>query len=74
MSSDKPRAAACLTLAALCAALEKTDKRLLLSANKEPAILLRDPKLTIEEMLRTAVSLLEKVEAELDSLKAEIDN
>ena len=59
---------------ALCSALEKTDKRLLLSANKEPAILLRDPKLTIEEMLRTAVSLLEKVEAELDSLKAETDN
>ncbi len=51
--------------AALFAALEKTDKRLLLSANKEPALLLRDPKLTIEEMLREAVTLLEKVEAEM---------
>ena len=59
---------------ALCSALEKTDKRLLLSANKEPAILLRDSKLIIEEMLRTGVTLLEKVEAELESLNAETDN
>ncbi len=52
---------------ALFAALEKTDKRLLLSANKEPALLFRDPKLTIEEMLRQAVTLLEKVEAEMQN-------
>ena len=49
--------------ARLYAALEKTDKRLLLSASKEPAILLRDPKLTTEELLRAAVPILEKTEA-----------
>lgn len=48
--------------AALYAALEKTDKRLLLSAAREPALLFRDPKLTVEELLRAAVPLLEKVE------------
>ena len=48
--------------ARLYAALEKTDKRLLLSASKEPAILLRDPKLTTEELLRVAVPILEKTE------------
>ncbi len=51
--------------ARLYAALEKTDKRLLLSASKEPAILLRDTKLTVEELLRAAVPTLEKVEAEM---------
>ena len=49
--------------ARLYAALEKTDQRLLLSASREPAILLRDRKLTVEEMLRAAVPILEKVEA-----------
>ena len=49
--------------ARLYAALEKTDKRLLLSASREPAILLRDPKLTVEELLRAAVPILEKAEA-----------
>ena len=53
-------------LTALFAALEKTDKRLLLSAAREPAILFRDPKLTIPEMLRAAVPLLEKMEAEME--------
>ena len=48
--------------AVLYAALEKTDKRLLLSASKSPAILLRDPRLTIEEMLRAAVPIMEKLE------------
>ena len=48
--------------AALYAALEKTDRRLLLSASREPALLFRDPGLTVEEMLRAAVPLLEKVE------------
>ena len=59
--------------AALFAALEKTDKRLLLSANKEPALLLRDPKLTIEEMLREAVKLLEKVETQISEFRVQID-
>ncbi len=49
--------------ARLYAALEKTDKRLLLSASREPAILFRDTKMTVEEMLRAAVPILEKVEA-----------
>ncbi|MBR4538830.1 MAG: transcription-repair coupling factor [Clostridia bacterium] len=49
--------------ARLYAAMEKTDKRLLLSASREPAILLRDPKLTVEELLRAAVPILEKTEA-----------
>ena len=53
--------------AALCAALENADKRLLLSAGKEPAILLRDPKLTIEEMLRAAVPVMERVEEGIGS-------
>ena len=52
--------------ARLYAALEKTDKRLLLSASKEPAILFRDKQLTTEQLLRAAVPLLEKVEAELN--------
>ena len=46
----------------LYAALEKADKRLLLSASKEPAILLRDPKLALDAMLRSAVPIMEKVE------------
>ncbi|MBE5783278.1 MAG: transcription-repair coupling factor [Clostridiales bacterium] len=49
----------------LYSALEKTDKRLLLSASREPAILLRDPKKTVEELLRQSVGILEKVEGEL---------
>ncbi len=49
----------------LYAALEKTDKRLLLSAAKEPAILLRDPKTPLNALLPAAVSLLEKLEANL---------
>ena len=52
----------------LYAALEKTDKRLLLSASKDPAILLRDPKLTTAEMLRAAVPILEKLEANMEAL------
>ena len=55
--------------ARLYAALEKTDKRLLLSASKEPAILFRDTKLTVEEMLRAAVPILEKVEAAMGEEK-----
>lgn len=47
----------------LYGALEKTDKRLLLSAAREPAVLLRDPKLSPEALLRAAVPLLERVEA-----------
>ena len=50
----------------LYAALEKTDKRLLLSAAKEPAILLRDPKKTVEELLKGSIPILEKVEAHLN--------
>ena len=49
----------------LYAALEKTDKRLLLSASREPAVLLRDPKLTCEEMLRSAVPIMEKLEKQM---------
>ena len=51
--------------AALFSALEKTDKRLLLSASKEPALLFRDPRLTVPEILRAAVTLLERVEGEM---------
>ena len=43
-------------------ALVDTDKRLLLSAAREPAILLRDPRLTPVEMLAQAVGIMEKVE------------
>ena len=43
-------------------ALMDTDKRLLLSAAREPAILLRDPRLTPVEMLAQAVGIMEKVE------------
>ena len=46
----------------LYSALEKTDKRLLLSASREPAILLRDPKQTVDSLLRLSVPILEKVE------------
>ncbi len=49
--------------ARLYEALEKADKRLLLSASREPAILLRDPNLSVEELLRAAVPILEKAEA-----------
>jgi hypothetical protein len=42
-------------------ALGQTDKRLILSASKTPALLLKDVKLTVEEMLPLAVKLLEKV-------------
>lgn len=51
----------------LYAALEKSDPRFLLSASREPAILLRDPKKTISQMLSQAVPLLEKVEAALQN-------
>ena len=44
------------------AALTETDRRLLISAGREPAILLRDPALGAEEMLRAAVPLMEKVQ------------
>ena len=52
--------------ARLYAALEKTDRRMLLSASREPAILIRDQKLTVEEMLRASIPLLEKVEEEIN--------
>ena len=42
-------------------ALEKTDKRLLLSVTREPAILFRDGRLAPEDMLRAAVPVMEKV-------------
>ena len=43
-------------------ALQQTDKRLVFSATKSaPALHLKDPKLTVEEMLPLAVKLLEKV-------------
>ncbi len=44
-------------------ALSQTDKRLILSAAKTPALLLKDTRLTVEEMLPLAVKLLEKVVA-----------
>ena len=47
----------------LFAALDQTDERLLLSAAREPAILLRDKKLTAEDMLSAAVPMMEKVNA-----------
>ncbi|MBQ9264547.1 MAG: transcription-repair coupling factor [Clostridia bacterium] len=43
-------------------ALASTDKRLMLSAAKEPAILFRDKNLDIELLLKTAVPILEAVE------------
>ncbi len=42
-------------------ALEKADKRLLLSVTREPAILLRDGRLDPAQMLRAAVPVMEKV-------------
>lgn len=45
----------------LIEALAKTDKRLILSASKTPALLLKDVKLTVEQMLPLSVKLLEKV-------------
>ena len=51
----------------LYTALEKTDKRLLLSAAREPAILLRDPRAALEDMLRGAIPILEKVEQHLEN-------
>ena len=50
----------------LYSALEKTDKRLLLSAAREPAILFRDPRQDVDSLLRAAVPILEKVEAGLE--------
>ncbi len=47
----------------LYAALEKTDNRLLLSASREPAILLRDPRQPADALLRLSVPILEKIEA-----------
>ena len=47
----------------LYAALSQTDKRLLLAASREPAILLRDQKLAPEDLLRAAVPIMERVEA-----------
>ncbi len=44
-------------------ALGQTDKRLILSAAKTPALLFKDVKLTVEQMLPLAVKLLEKVVA-----------
>ena len=49
----------------LYAALEKTDKRLFLSAAREPAILLRDPKKTVEQLLAQSIPILEKLEEAL---------
>ena len=48
---------------ALYAALEAADSRLLLSASREMAILFRDTHLPVNEMLRAAVPVMEKVEA-----------
>lgn len=45
----------------LYAALEQADKRLLLSATKDPSILFRDPKLSPEKLLSQAVKAMEKV-------------
>lgn len=45
----------------LYAALEKADKRLLLSATKEPSVLFRDPKLSPEKLLSECVKVMEKV-------------
>ena len=50
----------------LYAALEKVDKRLLLSATKDPSILFRDPKLSPEKLLSQAVKVMEKVAKELE--------
>lgn len=45
----------------LYSALEKADKRLLLSATKDPSILFRDAKLAPEKLLAQAVKVMEKV-------------
>ncbi|MBR6753252.1 MAG: transcription-repair coupling factor, partial [Clostridia bacterium] len=45
----------------LYAALEQADKRLLLSATKDPSILFRDPKLSPEKLLSQAVKAMERV-------------
>ena len=50
----------------LYGALEKADKRLLLSATKEPSILFRDQKLSPEKLLALAVKVMEKVAAGLE--------
>ena len=51
----------------LYAALTQADKRLLLAASREPAILFRDKTLPADAMLRAAVPILEKVEAALNA-------
>jgi transcription-repair coupling factor (superfamily II helicase) len=54
-------------LSKLFEALQQTDKRLVFSATKSaPALHLKDPRLTVEEMLPLAVKLLEKVVAYLN--------
>ena len=54
----------------LYAAMERADKRLLLSASKEPAMLLRDAKLSPEEMLRAAVPVMERLESALEAAES----
>ena len=51
---------------ALVSAMQKTDKRLLLSAQRKPAILLRDKRLPAEDMLRAAVPMMEKLLTHMD--------
>ena len=53
------------------AALTQTDRRLLISAGREPAILLRDPTLDAAAMLRAAVPLMERVQGLLTEDAAE---
>ncbi len=53
-------------------ALSDTDRRLLFSAAREPAILLRDKNLDAEMMLKTAVPILEAVEKALRPADAEM--
>ncbi|MBQ8081055.1 MAG: transcription-repair coupling factor [Clostridia bacterium] len=49
-------------------ALGRADERLMLSASKEPAILLRDKRLTVDRMLKEAVPVMEKVVKELGNV------
>ena len=60
--------AACPDPMALYQAITETDKRLVFSAQREQALLFRDPALSVEGLLREAVPVLEKLNERMDAL------
>ena len=47
----------------MCPLLAEADKRLLFSAGRDAALLLRDGRLSVAELMRQAVPVLEKIVA-----------